>query len=140
MAGFDSVVRARSDAGREVSEAFPIQPPPLMAVAPQRGSFIRDDQVTAPQRAQLIGTLPTPRVPAPVADVQGDVRVRFEVDSTGRPVMSSLSVVNSPNSILTAAVVKLIPGLRFEPARSGGANAKPIADVVQLGFNFRPTK
>jgi hypothetical protein len=66
--------------------------------------------------------------------------VRFDVDVTGRPVISTVSVLSSPNTILTAAVLKVIPTIRFEPARSGGPDSKPIADVVQLGFQFRPTK
>ena len=72
--------------------------------------------------------------------MQGEVRVRFDVDVTGHPIMATVSVVSSPNSMLTAAVLKVIPGIRFEPARSGGSDPKPINDVVQLGFQFRPTK
>ena len=138
--GFDSVVRARSGSAESVAgESFSVQLPPLSG-AGQRMTFDRDDAVTPPQRAQLIGTLPVPRYPAQLVDVQGEVRVRFDVDATGRPVMSSVSVVSSPNSILTAAVLKVIPTIRFVPGRSGGPDSKPIADVVQLGFQFRPTQ
>lgn len=139
-AGFDSVVRARSgSSGSADSDPFSVQLPPTPAAA-QRMSFDRDDAVNTAQRAQLIGSLPVPRYPAQLVDVQGEVRVRFEVDAAGRPVMSSVSVVSSPNTILTAAVLKLIPTIRFEPARSGGPDSKPITDVVQLGFQFRPNK
>jgi len=84
----------------------------------------------------LIGDLPTPRVPDQVADVEGEVRVRFNVDTDGRPMMSTFSVVNSPNPLLTNAVRKVIPGMRFEPARTGGADSRAIVDVVQIGFQF----
>jgi TonB family protein len=84
----------------------------------------------------LIGDLPTPRVPAQVADVEGEVRVRFSVDAEGHPMMSTIEVLNSPNPLLANAVRKVIPAMRFEPARTGGPNPKPIADLVQIGFQF----
>jgi TonB family protein len=84
----------------------------------------------------LIGELPTPRIPDQLADVEGDVRVRFNVDTAGRPVMSTLLVESSPNPLLTAAVRRVIPGIRFEPARTADPDSKPIGDVVQIGFHF----
>jgi len=94
----------------------------------------------APQRAQLIGTLPTPRYPAQLGNVEGEVRVRFQVDSLGRPVTSTISVVRSSNSLFTAATLKVIPELRFVPARTGGSQSIPVSDVVQIGFQFKPSK
>jgi TonB family protein len=138
-AGLDSVVRARGAASSGVSETFAVLPPPVSGGS-QPLTFERAEPVSEPQPARLIGTLPTPRTPAQVAGVEGDVRVRFDVDASGRPVMSSVSVLQSPNVLLTAAVLKVIPGLRFDPARSGGAEPKPVGDVVQLRFQFRPTK
>ena len=138
-AGFDSVVRARTGSQPGVGDQFSVQPLPLPA-APQRMAFERDDAANLAQRAQLIGSLPVPRYPAQLrGEAQGEVRVRVDVDSMGRPVMSSASVVSSPNPMLSAAVLKVIPNIRFEPARSGGPDSKRIADVVQLTFQFRPT-
>ena len=138
-AGFDSVVRARSGEGTAVGDQFSVQPPPLAAAA-KRIAFEGDDPTNLAQRAQLIGSLPVPRYPAQLrGETQGEVRVRVDVDTMGRPVMSSASVVSSPNSMLSAAVLKVIPNIRFEPARSGGPDSKRIADVVQLTFQFRPT-
>jgi len=107
-----------------------------IAPTTQRSNFETSDQSNAPVRARLIGELPTPKVPNQVADVTGDVRVRFSVDAQGVPVMSTFSVVTSPNPLLTAAVRKVIPSMRFEPARTGGADPKPIADVIETGFRF----
>jgi TonB family protein len=137
-AGFDSVVRARSVSSGTEGDPF-VQLAPAVAT-PQRIRFDRDDAVNQAQRAQLIGSLPVPRYPAQLVDVQGEVRVRFDVDVMGRPVMSTVSVLSSPNTILTAAVLKVIPTIRFEPARTGGSDSKAVGDVVQLGFQFRPTK
>lgn len=133
-AGFDSVVRARSGAGRADSDPLSVQP---TFAAPQRITFDRDDQANPRLRAQLIGPLPTPRYPAQLTGVEGELTARFEVDALGRPVMSSVSVVNSPHELLTAAVLKVIPGIRFEPARSGGADSRAVPDVVQLTFRFQ---
>jgi len=104
-------------------------------------SFSYSKQSRAPQRARLIGDMPIPRVPDQVADVEGEVRVRFNVDADGKPVMSTFAVIASPNPLLTTAVRKVIPGMRFEPARSSGSDSKPVGDIVQIGFQFaRPRR
>jgi TonB family protein len=133
----DSVVRARTGQARAVSESAPVQP--LAVTSSGQPLFARDDAASAPQRAQLIGALPTPRYPSQLDGVEGEVRVRFQVDSLGRPVTSTISVVRSSNSLFTTATLKVIPELRFVPARSGGSESKPVSDVVQIGFQFRPS-
>lgn len=138
MTRFDSAVREVTESARGIGEGFPLQPPPMSGGA-RRVTF-RDDPVIAPQRPRLIGALPTPRYPNHLLDVEGEVRVRFDVDTSGRPVMSTLAVVKSSNELFTAEVLKVIPDLRFEPAHSGGPDSKATKDVVQIGFTFRPTK
>jgi TonB family protein len=139
MVRLDSALRAQPIPTRGIDEPL-VMPAPVVGGGSGRLTFERYDPVNAPQPARLIGALPTPRAPNAVRDVHGDVLVRFDVDSSGRPVVSSLSVVSSPNQILSAAVLRVIPGLRFEPARSGGAEPQPVPGVVQLKFQFRPTK
>ena len=136
MSGLDSL--ASTAANLHVRGADPItdQPGPIV-IGNQRSTLDFGEQTaTGPQRARLIGELPTPRVPSQISDVEGEVRVRFTVDTDGRPVMSTLSVQTSPNPLLTTAVRKVIPGIRFEPARSGGLDSKPINDTVEIGFRF----
>lgn len=141
MAGFDSVVRAHTTAPRLVgNDPSAVVLPSANGEAAAIIAAGRETQEAAPQRARLIGKLPAPHYPEQLLDVQGDVRVRFEVDAAGRPVMSSLAVITSSNEFFTAAVFKVIPGLRFEAARSGGTDSKATTDVVQLGFAFRPSK
>lgn len=140
MAGFDSVVRAHTTAPRLISDPSAVALPPASGASAAIVSFGGEAQVAAPQRARLIGKMPAPHYPDQLRDVEGDVRIRFEVDASGRPVMSSLTVVSLSNEFFTNAVFKVIPGLRFEPALSGGADSKPIPDVVQLSFAFRPSK
>jgi len=138
MSRLDSVASTAANSSTRANDALDFQPAPI-SLASQRSSFPTGEPAsTGPQRARLIGELPTPRVPAQIADVEGEVRVRFNVDTVGRPVMSTLSVVNSPNPLLTTAVRKVIPGIRFEPARTSGADSKAIGDVVEIGFRFSP--
>ncbi len=133
LSRLDSVA-THTSASAKAGEAIIV--PAGNGFANRRSTYGESDPSTAPQRARLIGDLPTPRVPNQVADVEGEVRVRFSVDTNGSPVMSTVEVVTSPNPLLTAAVRKVIPGMRFEPARTGGPDAKPIADVVQIAFRF----
>jgi hypothetical protein len=135
LSRLDSVAVKAAAVGSANTEQFNLQPAPAAAISQRRATF-NDDQSNAAQRARLIGELPTPRVPNQVTDVEGEVRVRFNVDSLGQPVLESFSVVSSPNPLLTAAVRKVIPSMRFEPARTAGPDGKPIGDVVQIGFQF----
>lgn len=131
----DSVVRARTV--RPETESAPA--PFVVTGSGQPLTFLREDAATAPQRAQLIGALPTPRYPSQLNNVDGEVRVRFQVDTLGRPVASTISVVRSSNALFTTATLKVIQDLRFVPARSGGPESRPVSDVVQIGFQFRPS-
>ena len=130
LSRLDSVASTAGKADSRVADMFTPAPAQINA------RRFEDDQNGAPTRARLIGDLPTPRVPSQVADVEGEVRVRFNVDANGQPMMSTFSVVNSPNPLLTAAVRKVIPEMRFEPARTAGPDGKAITDVVQVGFQF----
>ena len=136
MSRLDSAASTAANIPVRAGDPIINQPGPV-ALGNQRSTFDYGEQTaTGPQRARLIGELPTPRVPSQIADVEGEVRVRFSVDTDGRPVMSTLSVQASPNPLLTTAVRRVIPGIRFEPARSGGADSKPIGDTVEIGFRF----
>jgi outer membrane biosynthesis protein TonB len=132
----DSVTSAAASSSSRATEALSYQPAPTPLGISQRSTFGDSEPSVSPQRAKLIGELPTPRIPTEAADVEGVVRVRFSVDALGRPVMSSFVVETSPNPLLTSAVRTVIPSIRFEPARSGGAESRAIADVVQVGFQF----
>jgi tetratricopeptide repeat protein len=135
MSRLDSVAAVAADASSRVGDPLAIAPA-LNNIGNHRSSFDYPEQSNAPLRARLIGELPTPRVPERMADIEGEVRVRFNVDTDGVPVMSTFAVVNSPSPLLTVAVRKVIPEMRFEPARAGGPDGKAIVDVVQIGFQF----
>ena len=134
LSKLDSVAAKAATVGNGAGEVVSIQPS-LNTVSQRRATF-DEEPTNSAQRARLIGELPTPKVPPQVADVEGEVRVRFNVDSLGRPVIETFSVISSPNPLLTAAVRKVIPGMHFDPARTAGPDGKAIGDVVQIGFQF----
>ena len=138
LSRLDSVASKAATVGSNAPDQFTLATAPT-AVSQRRSTFDATDG-NGPQRARLIGELPTPKVPNQVTDVEGEVRVRFNVDTLGRPILETFSVVSSPNPLLTAAVRKVIPGMRFEPARTAGPESKPIGDVVQIGFQFARTR
>jgi hypothetical protein len=88
--------------------------------------------------ARLIG--PTPRLPLPeiLSDRQIDdeVVVRFVVDASGVADTTSLAVVRTPHDLLTDVVRRVIPDLRFEPARRAIPGATGEPDVVEMAFRF----
>ncbi len=138
LSGLDSAAARAAAVGSRAPEAFSIQS--SLGMVSQRRATFQDDQSSGPQRARLIGELPQPKVPPQVTDVEGEVRVRFNVDTLGRPMIETFSVISSPNPLLTAAVRKVVPAMRFEPARAAGPDARAISDVVQIGFQFARTR
>lgn len=138
---FDSIVRAAATPVKVSGESF--QVPPAMGTSnltPPKFDYT-EPGTPQPSRARLIGTLPAPHYPDQLSDVEGEVLVSFEVDTTGRPLMATFSAVSSPHPLFTEAVRKVISGLRFEPARTGGPTSRPIVDRVELRSIFsRPMK
>lgn len=134
MSNLDSVASkaAESSAGR----SEPVITVPTSTFGSRRATFDLGYHSSDPIRARLIGELPTPQVSERMADVEGEVRVRFSVDTEGQPVMSTFAVVRSPSPLLTAAVRKVIPSMHFVPASTGGSDPKAIADVVETSFRF----
>ena len=96
--------------------------------------------IGTPTRARMIGELPTPRYPAQQlrGGAGGNVRVRFDVDTLGRPVMSTFTVISSPLPQLVPPVKEIIPVLRFEPARTPWPENRAMVETVELTFLFAP--
>jgi TonB family protein len=130
----DSVVRTMGGISPDVGAAI-LSEPATIGNAGRRPSFRSEESIPA-QRARLIGTMPVPRYPVQLAHVGGEVRIRFMVDTLGRPMMATFSVMSSPDVLLTAAVRDVVPRMRFEPARTEGPNAKPTSEWVETSFRF----
>ena len=134
LSGVEAVASRASNAPSHGLDSYAVGSAAPLTVKSR--SMFADDQIEAPQHARLIGELPKPTVPSQLGNVEGDVRLRFTVDTEGRPVMSTVSVMNSTHPALTDAVKRVIPSMRFEPARGGGPDPKAVTEVVQLGFVF----
>jgi periplasmic protein TonB len=66
----------------------------------------------------------------------GEVEVQFVVDATGRPDVKSIEILHSTDDALTAAVVDVVPQMRFYPAEAGG---QKVRQLVQKAFRFAPS-
>ena len=100
----------------------------------QPGSAIAGARSSQPE---LIGGMPKIAYPqalrAKGREVQGQVLVEFSVDTTGRPDMATLSVLQSDHELFTAAVRKAIPSMRFVPAQENG---RKVRALVTKQFRF----
>jgi TonB family protein len=136
-ARLDSAVRANSASAFAIRETFPIT---LASTPEAQRSIVPGVEPAAPQRARLIGQMPVPEYPSQMmqARVRGEVRIRFDVDSVGRPIMATFAVVSSPHPQLTASVRNVITGMRFEPARTPWPEFKPVGERIEMGFQFTP--
>lgn len=135
----DSVARAISVPTQNVGESFDVRLQATLASAAQSGVAQLEAPVPA-RRAKLIGNPPVPRYPEQISrsGIGGEVRVRFDVDTLGRPVVSTIEILTSPHPSLTASVKKVVPTMRFEPARSPGPVPRTISESVEMTFYFAP--
>ena len=89
------------------------------------------------QPAVVIGDIP--RIPYPQTlrvkgrEKSGEVLAEFSVDTLGKPIMSTLRIVRSDHELLTGAVYRAIPTMRFIPAMEGG---RKTVGSVQIPFQF----
>jgi tetratricopeptide (TPR) repeat protein/outer membrane biosynthesis protein TonB len=98
------------------------------------------EPVSAGQRARLIGKLPVPRYPPWLSGVIGEVRVRFDVDTTGWAVMPTFVAVSSTDRVFTDAVRSVIPRMRFLPARAANPPYQALVETVEMAFRFTPPR
>jgi len=136
MSGLESLAVNASRGAARSTESLMIQSEAKDLPTPPN-NFLEPDQPVQRQRARLIGGMPQPVVPREMAGRNGDVTVRFNVDTEGRPVMSSLTVVKTSSPMLTDMVRNVIREMRFEPALTGGFDPQPRMDVVEVPFRFR---
>jgi TonB family protein len=135
-AQLDSAMRAAGSAAPSLSEALT---KPAVTFAPsltgQRTGAASGNVMSSPP--ELIGAMPKIAYPqalrAKGREVQGQVLVEFTVDTTGRPDMATLSVLQSDHELFTAAVRKAIPSMRFVP---GVENGRKTRVLVTKQFRF----
>lgn len=134
----DSLARSVKAPAIAVEEGFPVK---LAADLPATflGAATASDASSDIVRAQLISRPTQPRFPESLRGrkVEGDVAVRFVVDTMGRPDLSTVTVVRTPHELMTDAVRLVLPSMRFAPARSSGARGRAERDEVEVSFQFR---
>lgn len=87
---------------------------------------------------QMIGSPTPPRFPEALrrAGVEGDVVVRFVVDTTGRVDMGSIEVVSATHDAFVVAVREALAKFRFSPSMAGERKVKALA-VMPFRFTLR---
>ena len=133
----ESVVSAVGGSRQLVADAIPATEPSITP-ATRNWSFTSDNQESVPSTRQprLISPKHTPRYPVGLKNIDGEVRVRFNVDTNGQPMMSSFTVLSSPHPLFSASVRNVILTMRFDPARSAAPESKPIVGQVETSFRF----
>lgn len=83
----------------------------------------------------LAGSL-VPDYPEPLrrAGVEGRAYIRFIVDTTGRVLASSVTVISATHELFTAAARTALSRARFNPARAG---ERLVQQLVEQRFSFR---
>jgi periplasmic protein TonB len=86
------------------------------------------------QAAPLPGNMP-PEYPDELRkkNVQGEVYVRFVVDTNGRVMPGSIRVLSSTDDLFTKSVRRALIPMRFSPAIHRG---RKVRQVVVQPFNF----
>jgi len=69
--------------------------------------------------------------------VEGEVLAQFIVDNEGHADMNSFKVLKSNHDLFTAAVMSVLPDMKFNAAQVGG---RAVKQLVQMPFQFSLTK
>jgi TonB family protein len=111
----------------------------LAAAADSRKTSGTDTVFTIVDVDSAVTTDPTSAVPEYPDDlrtlgIEGFVRVRYVVDSSGRADPSSLEILRATRVEFAAAVKKALPGMHFVPAKMGNRH---VRQLVEQDFNFK---
>ena len=70
------------------------------------------------------------------AGIEGSVRIRCVIDTTGRAEAGSLSIISSTHALFTGAVERAVPRMRFKPAEVRGMRVRQLVEMP-LVFGLR---
>lgn len=103
------------------------------AVRPVLGGVF--DVTTVDMAVRPVDGNPTPRYPSALASagVEGEVAVRFVVDTTGRVETGSVKSVRSTHALFEREVHDVLRRMRFLAAESGGVK---VRQLVEQTFRF----
>ena len=79
-----------------------------------------------------------PRYPETLrrAGIEGNVTVRFVVDTTGRIDMNAIEILSSDHELFTASVREALAKMRFSPSMVGERKVKALA-IMPFRFTLR---
>jgi TonB family protein len=111
----------------------------LIAIPDSKPNTGADSIFTVVEVDSAVTTDPTSAVPEYPDDlrmlgIEGFVRVRYVVDSTGRADASSLEILRASRIEFAMAVKKALPGMHFVPAKMG---PRHVRQLVEQDFNFK---
>jgi hypothetical protein len=69
--------------------------------------------------------------------VEGDVQVRFVVDSAGNVEPSSIEIVRATHPLFATVVRRWLPSTRYVPAEARGRRVRQLVEQ-RVGFTLRP--
>lgn len=118
-----------TSAGETVSSGYESDAP-----ASQPGKVAYDSREVDRQVAAVAGIAPEYPASLRAAGIEGEVRVQFVVDESGRADIGSLRILSSSNELFSDAVKRALPKMKFIPARIG---SHAVAQTVQQAFVFR---
>ena len=109
---------------------------PAEAATDTKGDVFYEFQVEKP--AMPFPSNPSPRYPEKLkmAGTSGRVRVQFVIDTTGRPEVSTVKILESSHVLFTNAVREAVARMQFYPAETGG---KKLRQLVEMPFEFSVT-
>lgn len=110
----------------------PDQDKPLAPVGREAATYI----ITEVEKAAMLADANVvPKYPESLraANIEGEVRVHYVVDTTGVADMSTLQIVNSTHPLFTDAVKLAIRNMRFYPAEIGN---RKVRMLVEQPFMF----
>ena len=94
------------------------------------------DEHTVDRRVEPRAGNPVPRYPPALssAGVNGNVLVRFVVDTLGAVDRGSVQVVHATHALFERSVMEVLVRMRFVPAQVGNRN---VRQLVEMPFHFR---
>lgn len=93
----------------------------------------------ATQQATPLETNPVPAYPERFRSqlVEGDVLLKFVVDSAGKIAADSYRFTEVSEEEFGQAVLRILPALRYQPARIGNC---PVKQLLWQSFGFKPAR
>ena len=125
----DRTAKAKTDTAQQMADTAVREPP-----QPRGDSIYTVLQVDTEVTRSAHSAAPAYPIDLMQRGIEGAVRARYVVDTTGFADTSSIVILSSTNAGFTDAVRAALPYMRFHPARIG---ALRVRQLVEQWFTFR---